>query len=175
MKAAILAAIGALFLSVVNLNADTITFEWDPAPPEDGPITYAVERRADDSAPTEWVQITTTSNLTITMTMQPGVRNLYRLKLTNENGQSVYDPAIYADRPAGSSGFRVKDTSSASVSGEVGAMLAAFEAAIAAPDPETPSHDLFEAFLALQALGETPFAPPAPERPENKLAVLTQG
>ena len=55
---------------------------------------------------------------------------------------------------------------------EADRMLAEFRLAIAAPDPDPPSFDLFETFLNAQARGETPFAPTPPGRPETFAALF---
>jgi hypothetical protein len=173
------AIVGALFgaaaISHADNNNTTFSVEWDAAPAADGPVTYTVEKKPEGA--TSWTVVGETQNTVMTITgLNSTVQTMYRLKITNAEGNFVYDPNIVTDFPTADLGFRAKANTTAaandSISGDSGAMLAAFKAAIAKPDPETPSFDLFEAFLASQARGETPFAPPAPERPETIAALF---
>lgn len=110
LMTSMLVALVAVFLAPL---ASAITFEWDPAPAADGPVTYTVEKKADGE--TTWSVVGSTANPVFSISTVPPVRTLYRLKITNLANQSVYDSNILADRPSPSSSFRIRPPSGASL------------------------------------------------------------
>ena len=170
----LLATIAGALLASSLPSLAVLNLKWDPAPAEDGAVTYAVEKQTPPS--TAWVLVAETKSPAMGISSTPASRTLYRLKITSDlTGLSVYDSTVIADRPTADLNFRIHDPGSASIENSLGdpvAMLAAFEAAIHEPDPETPSFDLFEAFLSHQAAGKTPFRFRGPERPETFAALF---
>jgi hypothetical protein len=156
---------GALLLSAAISSAAIMTLDWDDAPPEDGAVTYTVQKKAEGA--TSWTDVGTTENSIMSIDVTSSVRTLYRLKITNESGVSVYDPNIVASPPTADLNFGLKPVATSYNLRTDEAMLAEFKAAISEPDPETPSFDLVEAFLGSQDLHKTPFAPPGPSRRET--------
>jgi hypothetical protein len=140
LLASMLALIGFL---AVPLSAAPLTFEWDPAPPEDGAVTYTVQKKVESSPGSglwSWEDVGDTTSTTFSIGTPEPVRTLYRLKITNEAGKVTYDANEIADRPAASNSFRLKPAATAYVPADGPALASLFNYGdnLLSPAPASP-------------------------------------
>lgn len=168
---------GASLLATAAItNADsnngTLALEWDAAPPEDNVASYVVEAKVETNGLLSWevvgTQPPTATTFTVTGLDPANGPTEYRLKIVNVEGNFVVSPNTVTDYPTADLNFRQKAEPTGAhilidpekLTAAADASLAEFRVAIHAPDPEPLTFCMFEAFLASQSRGETPFRRP---------------